>query len=346
LGDAQWGIVQLQQIIEAHPSIKHVLLLGDLFQEPLQQSRPVIQMRELMQWFRTRQVQVYYVQGQHERAKPPWLSAIHDWPIWINKQVVEIQSVPIYGLDYQYPRDVRQALESVPADARVLATHQVWKDLLSEDSGDAWFNWVPAHIRLILTGDYHRHMTTTDDRKRLVVSPGPFCPQKIDEPAVTGVWLANADMTELNSTPLKPRQKFTVAISDDASLQRFIDSAQVSAWQQPQSGVPAAISKNILRVHYLASIENARSRIEAAVGDSAHIFWQPQNIRPAQETIAEQECIETVIARGMVGCIRDFYGEPPQRRDDAIRLWQALNPVEEIQAIVQECADDTTNASA
>jgi len=335
-GDIAWGIKQVQQIA-ARCQVENLLLLGDVFNEQLQQSAAVSQMRAAMQWFQDQNIAVYYVQGQHERAEPPWLAAIHGWPVWIDQQVIELlpdRSCSIYGLDYRHPQDVRAALEAVPRTAQILATHQVWKDFLSADSGDAWFEWVAPHVRTIFTGDYHSHRQM-HSAARYILSPGPLCPQKIDESTATGVWLLNDDMT-VTSEPLRPRQVFDYIIDSEAALRQFCADWNVSEAKRPQAHVPDSIRKNIIRVHYLTAVAGVRTQITDVVSDAAHIFWDPQNPRQAQETMAEQARLEAVFEQGMPGCIRTGYGDNADVCNAAIRLWNAQNVREEINTIIQE----------
>jgi len=335
IGDVEWGITQIKQLVEGMPSISDILLLGDLFDAPLQQSQAATLMREFLDWACERNVGVRYVQGQHECTTPPWLQALHRWPTWLHQQTVEIAGMRVYGLDYQHPRDVREALENIPADATVLATHQVWKDFLTEDSGDAWFAWVPAHVRTILTGDYHRHYMLTKKGGRRIVSPGPLAAQKIDEPTNLGVWILHDDGT-FQDAPLRPRQIFRHSISSEDDLQRFIAAWPTSDPAQPQSGVPDNIATNIIRIHYLSTVPNVRAQIRDTIGDSAHIFWQPEIVVTAPEEISEQECILAVLERGVEGCLRDYYGEVPIVRDTAIRLWRADDVTHAIDEIIKE----------
>jgi len=335
VGDASWGMQQIESLV-ASTGVKHIIILGDIFNERILQSDTVTAMRALLTTFAASDVQVSYIQGQHERATPPWLCAIHSQPVWLHQQLFNLSdSIRIYGLDYQTPYDVREALSQVPKAANVLATHQVWKDLLTDDSGDAWFTWVPEHVQLILTGDYHVHCVRHDDYGRTVVSPGPLCIQKIDETGPHGVWLLHDDLT-VTSQPLQTRQSTNVVISTAELLDAFVREWPQNAARLPQVGAPADVARGILRVHYLASLPAVRERIERAVGTDVHLFWQPSNPRTPQDTIEEQARVETVLERGMPGCIREFYGDNAAACSDAIRLWQSEDLRGEIETIVQE----------
>jgi len=335
-GDIEWGMRQvMNQITHCDNHVSHVLLLGDVFNERVQRSQAVINMRDWVAELATHGVELLYVQGQHERATPTWLSAIHPWPQHIHEQVVEITpNFRVYGLDYQFPHKVREALARIPREANVLATHQVWKDFLSADSGDAWFEWVPDNIELIITGDYHVHEARNAPGK-CVLSPGPLCPQRIDENTNTGTFLVDTDTLVYQYMPLSTRHIYQVAISDEAQLHAFCDGWAANTIRQPGHG-PEATRKNILRVHYLTTIPRVWEAVQRAVGDDVHLFPAPQNPRQEQDTIAEQDRIETVLDQGMPGIIRQFYSDDAQAASDAIRIWASLNPTEEIKAIVHE----------
>lgn len=334
-GDTSFGVEQVNQLAEKY-SVPHVVLLGDLFEQKLQQSDALgIMWGSLTRFERNRQA-VYYVQGQHEKSDPPILNAIHDWPLHIHGDHVHIPELGRYlhGLDYQPPAHVAEALADTPTPD-ILATHQVWKDFMGEDRGDAWFHG--ASTDLILTGDFHQ--TLIEDRgSRTVVSPGPLCMQNIgEEPDKFVIIMTDDEDDPFIKERLKSRRYHQTYLHTDDDLTRFLDTWPDNPARTPQPGVPFNIATNILRVRYAADIPDVTRRVESVVGDAAHLFLNPFPVeRQEAQSVEADRRVNAVLSGGLDGCIREFYAEDPEVLADALRLNQSNDIEQELEAIYKE----------
>jgi predicted phosphodiesterase len=330
-GDTAFGIAQVVEIAKAVP---YVLLLGDLFEQKPQQPDAVELMRMQLDVLCAHSF-VMFVQGQHEKAKPPWLQALHSRPKHIHGATMNIPELgrQLYGLDYQQPAIVKEALQATP-EGTILATHQVWKDFLGDARGDAWMH--AANVDTILTGDFHKTIVTKlGDRQ--VVSPGPLCMQNIGEPANKYVVLMSANGT-FEERLLRSRKCFRVHINNDDELDAFLASWQGHPARTPQVGVPANISTNMLQVHYRTDLPEVKQRLEARLGSEVHLFLMPV---PPENTVVAADAVvrrESILAGGMEGCLRTFYGQDQEILADALRLCRCADSAldDELNAIFKE----------
>jgi len=333
-GDTAWSIEQIAQIADT-VNVPFVLLAGDLFEQKLQQSDALLVMRRALDRFESQDRRVLYVQGQHERSTPPLLTSFHSWPEHIDCSVVELEGsdFTIAGLDYYNPTNVEQALKSLPP-ADILLTHQVWRDFMGEERGDAWMHWVPEAYRMIATGDFHAMVDrTVGDCK--VLSPGSICMQSIGEPAQKHVIIIYDDLS-VTMTPLHTRGYYEERIHEDEHLEQFLDTWTTHRARQPQAGVPSEISRNILRVYYRADLTDVRPRIEAAVGADAHLFLKPIPVQQEATSVDVTQRQQAVLNGGLVGCLNTFYRDDPHVHEDAVRLARTDNVSDELLRVFKE----------
>jgi predicted phosphodiesterase len=318
-GDTSWGIKQVCKIAQEY-SVPCVLLLGDLFDQKLQQSDALQAMREALDEFQRADRAVYYVQGQHERSSPPILSAMHQWPAWIDGQIVTLPGgMTMTGLDYQSPKDVEAAMKSC-ARTDILATHQVWRDFMGEDRGDAWLHW--SQSQCVLTGDYHKSFYRQEGRPH-VLSPGSLCMQSIQEDPKKYVYILYDDMSA-KQVQFPTRGYFEARIHDEAELEKFLDTWHQHPARMPKQGVPPELMTNIIRVYYRENISGAFTRLTARIAGDAHLFVKQLPVEaPEPVGVDAAERIETVLSGGLVGCVRRYYAEDKAVCGDAVRLAEA-----------------------
>lgn len=332
VGDTGYSISQICDIADQY-DVPYVWLLGDLFEQKLQQSDALEVMRKALDRFQARNRQVLFVQGQHERSSPPLLNAIHGYPIHVHKKIVHVAGMCVYGLDYCNPLEVAAELENVPQGVDVLLTHQVWKDFLGEERGDAWFSQA-SHVRVIATGDYHQ--TLYEKRgAHTILSPGSICMQKINEPPEKFVFILHDDYT-VKQIKLKTRGYYAARLHTEAELNQFVENWSRHPSRAPQPDVPTYLSTNLLRVHYRADLPEARHRLESTVGAEAHLFLEPIPIETQQIGIDAERRVSAVMSGGLEGCINAFYADNPVVHADALRLARTRDVQTELLEIFKE----------
>jgi len=333
-GDTAWGIKQVVRVMEER-DVPCALLLGDLFEQKLQQSDALETMRLALDTFEHRGQPVFYVQGQHERSDPPVLSAMHSWPQHIHGTRARLgyqgTGPEVQGLDYQSPTDVKEALEAVDCD--ILATHQVWRDYLGQNYGDAWLSWA-ARAKYVLTGDFHQSIWEQRGQQ-WVLSPGSLCMQKIDEPADKYVFILNDDMSA-EKIRIPTRGYFEARLHNQDELEQFLDTWNNHPARIPKADVPPTLSMNIIRVWYRTDITDARQRLEAKVSPDAHLFLKSIPVEVAQVSADQEQRVAAVLSGGLAGCIRTFYAGNASVCTDAVRLAQTRDIQTELEHIFKE----------
>jgi hypothetical protein len=312
-GDAGYGILQVRQYA-ADMDIGGILLLGDNFDQSVQPSDSLLTMREAMDEFQAIGCQVYYIQGQHELADPPLLSAIHRWPRHFNGEMTTLRcGIEIFGLDYQHPLKVE------------------------DEYGDAWAHWVPD-VNLIATGDWHKTTKlppTSAKRRPAIACPGPLCLQKIDEDQHKHIQVLYSDLS-VENVPLRARNVHLVEVRSENEFERLMDEWETNPARIPQDGVPDYIATNLVRIRYPDSIAGAKKQLEELTAHQVHLFLDP--VRPIAEpqTADARRRVQAVMTDGLEGCLDEFYRDPPQTHEDARRLWRSDNIDDEVNAIFNE----------
>lgn len=342
-GDTAWGVSQVLDYVEQY-QVPNLLLGGDNFEEKLQRSDAATLMRETMDRLEAREVAVWYVQGQHELADPPFVSAVHSWPQHLHGTVAQVEGVSTYGLDYQRPNRVQEALGDIPEGVELLLTHQVWKDIMGDDRGDAWAHWIQQPV-MILSGDYHRRhdamWVNGHNVPMTFISPGPLCMQRIDEPSDHWVVLLRRDLS-VAWLPLRSRPVRNVQINSEEDLAQVLDSRRHELLAT-DTDLPAAVQRPIIRVRYSTAVEQCRARLAHALGRDAFLFWFPQVAETATGDLEAAERIETVFSGGLPATIRRYYNEDPEAAERAIRLLEADDHKREMQLIFQEMTEEVSS---
>jgi hypothetical protein len=212
------GLVDLA--LEHHVPL---VLVGDIFDSVDPES-------DLIQFFRSEidrceeaGIEVFAIQGNHDRRSVPWYLAVHDWPVHIGDgRRVDINGLRCVGFDYQQRDRIEAALLELgkdPAPVDVLFLHQAVRQLLPWDG--AWncdLAWVPAQVRCVVMADIHKPWSNEFRAWTWAHYTGASHPRSVAE--------------------LDP--KSVLLVNDDASVTRLpLRSRPIRVW--PQVRVPADV---------------------------------------------------------------------------------------------------------
>jgi predicted phosphodiesterase len=316
-GDTAFGMRQIVNIAREN-GVTHVILAGDIFDKRMQYADALCEMRAFLDEVERSAINLLYVQGQHELSYPPLIAALTDKASHLDDHCVVINGKRIRGLDYKHPTEVRQALDELE-ECDVLVTHQVWKDFLGEDRGDAWISDIGCKPDTIITGDYH-DLEVRNYQGQLVVSPGPISMQRINESPEKYVVIFDENWREAVH-PLRGRKVYGVAMLGEAGLDSFIAEAPEQEYCQLQEGVPAPIQKNILVLNVPAGITDIEQRL-APLRRYVHLFLHI--IHPEQITLPiPSEQRRQAVDAGLEGCLEAFYREDEELYREALQLLRA-----------------------
>lgn len=263
-----------------------LILGGDVLEKKSNSARPIAQLCNGLSRMQAANLDVHYIQGNHEYDRnAPWLS-VHKWSRHIHKQTVTINGVKVYGLDWLPRGEIQAAFKEVPEDTDILIVHQVWKDFMGNVGRTECDLFDVHHVRTVLAGDFHVTKTVTATNAQgqpiQMLSPGSICMQDCGEDPAKFFFVIYGDEKgnfEFRPVPLKTRRFLDYRVEDQALLDnlcaewlvRDIDAARAEA---TQSGYPPEIMKPIVRMKFDKSLPDAYIRLVTAVGDAAHVFCE------------------------------------------------------------------------
>lgn len=317
-----------------------LLAAGDLFDKPFPDSKSVYMATRQMDRMENARLKVFFTQGQHEMSKDePWLSS-HTWPIHTHEIQTKIKGVNLYGLDYIKAHQLKATLELVPATTDILMCHQVWRDFMGSCVvADGSLSQINLSNKLILTGDYHKHVQikvshpdSVQDNQ--VLSPGSMCLQSIDEPPDKLIYLIYDDLS-FESLPLKSRLVHKVTINNKDELDQFVDSVSNNEFEL-QEDVPDNIARPILVLRYASEVEDIHSRLTQSLTDSnCHLFLRPMSQEMAIQVVETTEAQKT-IDLGLIGNLSKLCDKESEQFVMISRLLNSSNPSEELNTMYKE----------
>jgi len=253
-----------------------LLLLGDIMDSQRPDSETVAVFCAAMDAMKRAGLSVYFVQGNHDFAMPPW-PCVHPWPEPVHRKYFNLGPFSCYGIDYT-PRDKLQAeLDQVPPPTQILCMHQAWSDMLTIGATDGEFAQI-KHGRYLLTGDYHKHGMYRKPGCSIeyALSPGSTTMQALNEDQQKYVFKLGVDTSgqlAYESVPLYSNRGFAeLAVrtpEELASVVRFME-AHRTLDDGPTSLRP------IVRIKIADDVPGAYEQI-AAVANGVHLFPELQS---------------------------------------------------------------------
>lgn len=270
-----------------------LVLAGDVLERAVNTSSPITFAFEQLDRLHAADLQVFYIQGQHDEATPPWLSG-HQATTHVNNTAFKLNNVPLYGLDYHPAGLLQIAMSNIPADTDVLVSHQVWLDFCGDAFGpQGSFGDVPV-VNNVFTGDLHqfKQLKTVgrDGQKLTVISPGATHRCSIDEPDEHYFCVLYDDLTwKRVSLKTRPRLNYTLSAEGDleAMLSQLNDKLEQTS--QQTADYSEIIRKPLLWVKAAAGLEKAESRIRAASQGWAHLFFKELPPPPPPQAVARRQ---------------------------------------------------------
>jgi hypothetical protein len=345
LGDSYWGLEQVvRRATERQPAV--VIAGGDCLDVSRPNSQPVSEFLQALAELQKQDIWFWYIQGQHEFDRPPWLS-VSPWGTHLHGLVGEVGPFKIYGLDYQPTAHLPDALQAIREDADVLICHQAWREFMGRDTcqGELW--QIP-HVPLVFTGDLHQYREATfrgaDGRDFRVYSPGATHMRKIDEPEEHYIlWLYDDGTVERETLRSRPVIR-SGPLSREEQLEEFLVGLpeKLAAADAAAAGLPEALRRPLVQVKFHRDLPQVERRLAAVLNETASLHLQ--EFTPAApvgvigdalpEMSLEQR--EAVVASGLVGCLSTLVEETDPVYQDLQRLALCPNVRAELQRMYRE----------
>ena len=284
-GDAYYSFEQIVDYCVANNL--PLILGGDILERKQNQARPIAKLCHGLSRMQTAQLNVYYIQGNHEYDRnAPWLS-IHPWPIHLHDTGVQLgdADVGIWGLDWLPKGEIQEALKAVPADTDILITHQVWKDFMGNIGRTECELTDVHHVQVVLSGDFHvtkvAEGVNAQGQPIKMLSPGSTAMQDMGEDQHKSFFVICEHEGEIVFEPkkLNTRGALNYVVKDIETLDQLCaggfskDIADLVATAQARQYHPD-IHKPLVKVKFDKRLPDAFMRVTTAIGESAHLFCE------------------------------------------------------------------------
>jgi DNA repair exonuclease SbcCD nuclease subunit len=139
-----------------------VFIAGDVVDMQKPSSSVVWFMTKMHNFCSRHTVDVHFIQGQHDRADPPWLTASgRDKFKHAHGQQIIINDHKIFALDWRPRNELMSLFEEYESEINTCDTlmlHQVWKELMGNIRvGELGAEDIPSGPKTVFTGDMHRN---------------------------------------------------------------------------------------------------------------------------------------------------------------------------------------------
>jgi DNA repair exonuclease SbcCD nuclease subunit len=190
-------------------------LAGDTFDSTSPTSDDVNAFRVEIDKMQAAGLPVYAIQGQHDKASPPWFGAVHPHVQHVHGKVFEpAVGIRMMAFDYMSAGDIEAAVAEIPPDVKWVMLHQAARPVL--DIPGAWnFDpaWLPPWVKIAIMGDIHKAEEFTFGDGSKGIYPGSAHMLSTDEQWQKSMLLEEAvgDSVRITRIPL-PSRRYVEAI--------------------------------------------------------------------------------------------------------------------------------------
>jgi DNA repair exonuclease SbcCD nuclease subunit len=246
-----------------------LILGGDIFDSQHPPSEAVEVFLHGLQALQKASVPVLAIQGQHDRADPPWFT-VSGQVTHLHGKVAKFDGVSgpcrtAYGLDNLPPAELNEELAKIPPNAEILVLHQMAKGAVPDIAGRQLWDFdpelVPKHVKLVLMGDYHLPWAgQSPASETTLVYGGSTQMQSLDElPDKSFVCVNERDLS-VQRVPLKTRPFREYKIADVSELAEAVKKVELL---EPDT---------LVLVRYAATLAGVRDELLKANGTVFYAF--------------------------------------------------------------------------
>jgi len=293
------SLAALREIVQLALDLNCPLIAaGDLLERRQNLPLPVQELREQLDRMEAAGLPVLYIQGQHEYASPPWLSAVHPHPIHLPSAEEPIRLADgrrVVGEDWTPAADLPGVLTEWPEDADIGVLHQVC---------DAWMGGITVaelgwdqvpHVSQLVVGDLHKRKLEQAVGKQgqpmTVLSCGSTNLREISEERVKFAailyddgsieWHELASRMVIASPDLLVEQMLVDWLADE--LPPLLQQCKES------EALPEDLREPIVYVRVHQDLPGAAKRVQQAMGGYGHLFVKVLKATPADSDGVESE---------------------------------------------------------
>lgn len=333
-GDSRWSfqfIVNLA-VDKALP----LILAGDV----LDVKRPSSDTLDFLKIQCQRLSYLYFIQGQHEMADPPWLQLLLPTAVHLHKTVVPVGGLSIGGLDWTPANKLSEALSNLkPADVYVM--HQVWQEFMGSVTSPEGSLGDITCARLVVTGDLHKFQKHYIKRANplTVYSPGATHMRKINEPSKNFCLILHRDLS-VTPVQIPTRKCIQLKLLQEAQLTDLLANFKLiedkQAWlKSVDKRLPEDLRKPIIRVSYAESLMDKIPVLLNLLAANYHVFTK---CLPKEDLYAleRSRMAKKLRARGPTGCLSQLVDPKSEDYKVLRRLMSFDDPAAELLKIKRE----------
>jgi len=346
-GDAFYSFRQLVDYCCAEKA-QALILGGDVFDSATPDSESVIAFKTGIDILQSLEIEVFGIQGQHERADPPWMALTpyvkcldtpagdneqHIWPIACDKHTVSVR-----GIDNTSATTLKQLLEydaQNGAHYDILVMHQAMQGLVYETAWNLAEEWVPEFVHIVLLGDLH-----IEASKGKCHYSGSMNLQSVGESpqkSFMTVHCAKDGELSVKRHVLETRDMLKFTITDEASRDAAIDILKAYKPNKKNS----EIERPLVVAYVATDVPSAYDYIET-VCKSADMFLDVRTLGVAStENGDEAVKVEAVPMEDLVEeIVEPMSFDNPEDKTElisfSVRLLKSKNASAELTSIKQE----------
>jgi len=352
-GDAYYSFAQIIDYCIAHRL--PLILGGDVLEKKQNLARPIAKLCEGLSRMQAAQLNVYYIQGNHEYDRnAPWLS-IHPWPIHLHNISADFgaTSISVRGLDWLPRGEIQAAFQAVPEDTDILVTHQVWKDFMGEIGRTECELTDVHHVQTVLAGDFHvtkvAEGVNAQGKSIKMLSPGSTAMQDMGEQPAKFFFVISAHNGEIifEDKPLKTRGTLSYVVKDVELLDelcagRLAREIEKLISDSKSAGHHHDIHKPLVRVKFDKRLPDAFLRITTVVSDSAHLFCEALTDKMAPRQSQNRDSVKN----DLLSALSDLIGDDNESYKLASALLTADDPAKELEAQFSKFMNEEPNATS
>ena len=348
-GDAYYSF---EQIIAY--CIEHRLPLvmgGDILEKKQNLARPIAKLCAGLTEMQNEELEVFYIQGNHEYDRnAPWLS-VHPWPIHIHNVLYNIRGAQVYGLDWLPRGEIQDAFKQVPATTEILITHQVWKDFMGNLGRTDCELTDVYNVQTVLAGDFHvtkvAEGVNAQGKPIKMLSPGSTAMQDMGEDSHKSFFVICEHEGQITFAPkkLKTRDVVNYVVKDAELLDelcagKLVKEINLLADNAKACGYHTDIQKPLARVKFDKRLPDAYLRLMTAVGDSAHMFCEAIN----DKAYVKQPGTRASAKNDLLAALTDLVPENSAAYRLAAAMLAAEDPSKELDVQFSKFVEDTSDA--
>ena len=353
-GDAYYSFEQIIDYCIAHRL--PLILGGDVLERKQNLARPITKLCKGLSRMQDAQLNVYYIQGNHEYDRnAPWLS-IHPWPIHLHATGVMVGprgDISVWGLDWLPRGEIQAAFQQVPPDTDILITHQVWKDFMGNVGRTECELTDVHHVQTVLAGDFHvtkvAESVNAQGKPIKMLSPGSTAMQDMGEDQHKSFFVICAHEGQIVFVPKKLNTRGALhyvvkdaAVLDELCAGGFAKDVAKLVETARDSGYHTDVHKPLVKVKFDKRLPDAFLRVTTAIGDSAHLFCEALTDRLGPK----QNQTRDAVKNDLLSAMSDLIGSDNDSYKLASALLTAEDPAKELEAQFSKFMNEEPNATS